>query len=38
VVGEVTESPQVILRQGDEQSLLWDVAEQTFIGARPAHD
>jgi AIR synthase-related protein len=37
VVGDVTASPQVWLRQGDEQALLWDVLEETFIGARPAH-
>lgn len=37
IVGEVTASPQVLLRQGDEQAMLWDVAEETFIGARPGH-
>lgn len=37
IVGEVTASPQVMLRQGDEQAMLWDVAEETFIGARPDH-
>jgi len=38
VVGDVTASSQVLLRQGDEQSLLWDMQDETFIGARPGHD
>lgn len=33
-VGEVTASPQVLLRHEGEEALLWDVSEQTFIGAR----
>jgi AIR synthase-related protein len=37
VVGEVTASPEVLLRQGDEQALLWDVSRQPFIGARSPH-
>ncbi len=35
VVGAVTAEPQVVLRDATEQALLWDVAEQAFIGARP---
>jgi len=30
-VGEVTEAPQVWLRDGDARALLWDVAAQPFI-------
>lgn len=33
-VGEVTGAPQVWLRDGAAQALLWDVAAQPFIGAR----
>ncbi len=33
-VGEVTASPQVLLRHEGEEALLWDVSAQTFIGAR----
>ena len=33
-VGEVTTSPKVVLRSEGEEALLWDVSEQTFIGAR----
>ncbi|MDO9003203.1 MAG: sll0787 family AIR synthase-like protein [Aquabacterium sp.] len=33
-VGEVTASPQVLLRHEGDEALLWDVSEQTFIGAR----
>ena len=33
-VGEVTASPQVLLRHEGEEALLWDVSEQAFIGAR----
>jgi AIR synthase-related protein len=33
-VGEVSESPQVWLRDGGSRSLLWDVAAQPFITAR----
>ena len=41
-VGEITAAPQVVLRRGDEQALLWDVSAQTLIRARhpveePAH-
>lgn len=36
-VGEVTVSPRVVLRSEGEESLLWDLSEQTFIGARAAH-
>ena len=37
-VGEVSAAPQVWLRQGQETSLLWDVAAQPFIRARPAQE
>ena len=33
-VGEVTASPQVWLRDGDQRAPLWNVAEQAFITAR----
>jgi selenophosphate synthetase-related protein len=33
-VGEVTESPEVWLRDGDARALLWDVSSQPFITAR----
>ena len=33
-VGEVSAAPQVWLRDGNRRALLWDVAEQPFIGAR----
>jgi AIR synthase-related protein len=36
-VGEVTASPRVVLRSEGEEALLWDLSEQTFIGARPQH-
>jgi uncharacterized protein len=36
-VGEVTESPRVMLRSEGDESLLWDVSAQTFIGARCSH-
>ncbi|MGH6648321.1 sll0787 family AIR synthase-like protein [Aquabacterium sp.] len=36
-VGEVTASPRVMLRCQGEEALLWDVSEQTFIGARADH-
>lgn len=36
-VGEVTASPRVVLRHEDEEALLWDVSEETFIGARAGH-
>ncbi|CAN5794931.1 methanogenesis marker 2 protein [soil metagenome] len=35
-VGDVTAAPQVWLRDGASKALLWDVAEQPFIGARAA--
>jgi len=36
VVGEVTGPTQLRLRQGAEQALLWDVAQQPFIGVPEA--
>lgn len=35
VIGEVTAERQVWLRTPGQQAMLWDLAEQTFIGARP---
>ncbi|APW40191.1 hypothetical protein RD110_25795 [Rhodoferax koreense] len=36
VIGEVTETPEVLLTHEGEHALLWNVAEQTFITAREA--
>ena len=36
-VGEVMASPEVLLRHEGEEALLWNVFEQTFIGARTDH-
>ncbi len=36
VIGEVTESPEVLLAHEGGEALLWNVAEQTFITAQEA--
>ena len=35
-VGHVTSTPQLWLRQRGDLALLWDLAGETFIGARDA--